>query len=396
MASLPTAQDLATFVDNTLRSLIDPNGTGAYDNSPGSDNAVLTSLLAKVGARILAYASDRKAATLPGSSSGPDLAAIIQDVFFDGIQDATAAVGTVYLRRTGSMPLTFISQGDRFSTQATGGVSAIEFASDGTIPVPAGQSYVAVPVTCLQTGSIGEVDLASITQIEDQLDDQSWQLYVPITGDPVLAGALAPSSVGGGQDQESDTQAKARVFARPAQAQPGTKAGVYKGTTTVAGIASAVPVEPGDGTGIVYAGDQNFLLPDALKRALATQLESWRAFGVPVAARAFSVTTVQVTATVYMQQDLSNYDQDKLLANAVSAVLAYFATGRSRPDEYFVDQIRGAIGSGNAGTQTVVLSSPATDQKRPSDGSYGALAAMNRYRVTAASISITFAGPQTQ
>lgn len=395
MASLPTTQELASFIDDTLRVLIDPNGTGAYDSSPGSDNAALISILTKVGTQLYAYASDRKAASLGQSATGDDLALIIQNVYFDAIQDATPSVTTVYLQRSGSLLATSISQGDRFGTKNTDGTSDVEFEATGTVSVPIGQALVAVPVQCLQLGAVGDVQLAAITQILDQLDDSTWQLYVPVGGDPVLDGAPAPDVVGGGQDQETDAQAKARVFVRSAQATPGTKAGVYKGATTVPGIATAVPVEPGDGTGLVFAGDQNFLLPSALQQLVATALEDWRAFGVPVATRGFTVTTVPIVGTVYMQQDLSNYDQNTLLTNAVAAVLAYFQTGRARPDEYFLDRIRGAIGDANVGTQSVALTAPATDQRRPADSAYGAVTNMNRYVVSAASISLNFAGPQT-
>lgn len=395
MASLPTTQELASFVDDTLRVLIDPNGTGAYDSSAGSDNAALISILTKVGTQLYAYASDRKAASQGPSASGDDLALIIQNVYFDAIQDATAAKTTVYLQRlAGPLAATSISQGDRFGTQNTGS-GDVEFEAVGTVSVLNGQSVVAVPVQCLQLGAVGNVQLVAITQILDQLDDTNWQLYVPSPGDPVLLGAPAADVVGGGQEQETDAQAKARVFVRSAQATPGTKAGVYKGATTVPGIATAVPVEPGDGTGLVFAGDQNFLLPAALQQLVATALEDWRAFGVPVATRGFTVTTVAIAGVIYMQQALSNYDQNALLSNAVAAVLAYFQTGRARPDEYFLDRIRGAIGDANVGTQSVVLALPAGDVKRPADSTYGAVASMNRYVVTAASISLSFAGPQT-
>lgn len=398
MAELPSAQDVATFIDETLRGEIDPNATGAYDNSPGSDNAALISVLTKVAMGVYGYAADRKKASLGQSAEGDDLDVILEDVYFDERQGANAAVTTVYLKRTaGPLAATSIDQGTRFGVPQTSTTPAVTFEATQTVPVPSAQGYVAVPVKCQVEGSVGEVQLSAITQILDTLDDSNWVLYVPIGGDPVLNGKPNPDVVGGGQDQENDDQAKARVLVRPAQAAPGTKAGVYKGATTVPGVASAVPVEPGDGTGLVYAGDQNFLLPSALQQKVKVQLEDWRAFGVAVDVRPMTVVTVLITGTVYMQLDLSNYDLNALLSNAVAGVIAYFQTGRARPDEYFIDRIRGAIGDANQGTQSVVLSSPGVtaDQKRPADGSMGAVSAITRYIVSAASIQITFQGPQT-
>jgi hypothetical protein len=399
MANLPTAQELSQFIDDTLRGQVDPNATGAYDNSAGSDNRAFINVLTKVGLQLYAYAADRKAASIGQTASGPDLDTVVEDVYFDERQDANASVGTVYLKRTGSMPATSIGQGSRFSTQATATTPSVVFEASGAVSWPisvaSSQDRVAVPVQCLQQGAVGEVQLVAITQILDQLGDQNWFLYVPAPGDPVLGTKPAPDVIGGGQDQETDPQVKSRVLVRPAQAEPGTKAGVYKGATTVPGIASAVPVEPGDGTGLVFAGDQNFLLPSAMQQQVLTAMENWRAMGVPVGVKPFIVTTVQVTGTIYMQRDLSNYDQNALLNNAVNAVLDYFATGRSRPDEYYPDQISGAAGRANAETQSVVLSSPSGPQKRPADSSYGGASQMNRYVVTAASISFKLAGPQT-
>lgn len=391
----PTIEETAQFVDDTLRGEVDPDGTGKYNNRPGSDNAALVSVMTKAMVKLYAYSSDRKRASITSSASGSDLDDHIRDVYFDQRKQPAAAVGTVYLKRTGAMAATSIDVGSRFGTQATDTQEAVEYEATGTVPAGAGVSAVAVPIKCLQEGTVGNVDLASITQILDPLEDSAWQLYVPIAGDAVLNGASGPDSIGGGADEESDDEVKARVQVRPALASPGTAAGVYKGATDIAGIVSAVPIEVGDGTGVVYAGDANDQLPSAKQLEIAANLEDWRPFGVPVDVRAFNRSKVQITASVYMQQPLSNYDLDALKSSAVAAVKRYFTSERKRLDEYFVGAIATAIGKSNAETQEVVVSSPASDQRRSPDSAYGAITALTRYYVDDTSINVTFYDPLT-
>jgi len=394
--NLPTVQQVAQFIDNAMRQAIDPNGTGAYDNSAGSDNAALISVLTQVAMGTYNYAADRKRASVPSAATGSDLDDILRDDYLDGRKGTNAATTTLYLKRTaGGMPATSIPAGTRFGSQNTGTTQAVQFEATTTVAAASALDRVPVPVVCLIEGSVGNVQLVAINQILDQLGDPNWFLYVPAPGDPVLGSKPAPDTVSGGADEETDDQAKARVLVRPARVAKGTAAGVYKGTTDVGGIATAVPVEVGDGTGIVYAGDINFNLSSAQQQAVATNLEDWRPFGVPVAARAMNVIPVQVTLQIYMQRPIKNYNINQLLANAQAAVQHYFDVERKRPDEYFINAIQTAAGKSNPETQTVIVLSPATDQKRPADSTYGSIIALTRYTVSAATISIQFFDPQT-
>lgn len=394
--TIPSVADTAAFIDETLRGEIDPDGTGAYNSRPGSDNAALVSVLTKVATKAYAYAADRKKASITASAEAEDLDDHVRDVYFDARKAANAAVGTVYLQRSsGPLPPSTIDQGWRVGTVADGSQPAVEFEATASVGVPQGVTFVAVPVTCLQQGAIGNVNLSALTQQIDPLNDPSWTLYIPLPGDPVLAGQPGPDSIGGGADQEQDDDLKARILQRPAQAVPGTTAGVYKGATDVPGIASAVPIEIGDGTGLVYAGDINYQLPAALQQAVSINLDSWRPFGVPIGVRAMNVNLVQVSARVSMQRPLSNYNVSALNAAVVAAVLRYFTTERVHPDEYFLDAIKTAIGKANAETQSIALDSPLADVTRPDDSEYGTVLALNRYVVTAASISVQFFNPLT-
>ena len=395
-SSIPSVAETAAFIDDTLRGEVDPNGTGAYNSRPGSDNAALVSLLTKVATKAYAFAADRKKASITASAEGDDLDDHVRDVYFDARQDSSAAVGTIYMQRlAGPLAATTIDQGWRAGTVADGTQQAVEFGATSPVSVAAGVSAVAVPVQCQQDGAVGNVILSAITEKLDPLDDTNWVIYVPLAGDPVLAGKTAPDVIGGGRDREEDDEVKARVLQRPAQAVPGTKAGVYKGATDVPGVASAVPIEIGDGTGLVYVGDVNYQLPSALQQAVAVNLESWRPFGVPVGVRAMNLHTVQVSARIYMQRLVNNYDLSVLKAAVVAAIKRYFTTERVHPDEYFIDAIKTAIGKANAETQSVLLDSPLVDVRRPLDSAYGTVQALDRYVVTDATISVQFFNPLT-
>jgi hypothetical protein len=391
--TFPTLTEIVQVAEDALRSVLDPNGQGTIDLHAGSDNAALVSVVSQVGLRIVAYAADRTAASITASSSGTDLDDHVRDIYGEQRKLAAAAVGHVYLVRTGTAA-TLIPKGSHFGVQAGGVQGAVEFGADNDIPVPPGVLTAAVPVTCVTEGIAGNVSLAAITAILDPLPDSTWKLYVPLPGDPVLTGGPV-DAIGGGREEETDDELKARVLARPAIVQPATKAGIVQAAMNIPGVTSAVAVEVGDGSGVLYAGDPSFQLPAALAQAIASSLEDWRTFGVPMAVRAFNPTTVQVTALVYMEQPLKNYDRAALLANATAAVVRYFAVERIHPDEYFVDAIKTAIAKSNQGTQSVVLMSPAQDQRRPADSAYGTITALNRYQVTPASISIQFFDPLT-
>src|SRR5690348_2595927 len=133
MASIPTVADTAQFVDDTLRGEIDPNGTGAYNNRPGSDNAALISLLTQVAQKQYSYAAERKAASITSSATGSDLDDHLRDLYGEERLTAQAAVGTVYLQRSGTAATT-VNKGTRFGVRAVGSQPAIQYTADSDIP----------------------------------------------------------------------------------------------------------------------------------------------------------------------------------------------------------------------------------------------------------------------
>lgn len=281
------------------------------------------------------------------------------------------------------------------------------FAATQDVAVGSGVLKVAVPVQCQQAGIIGNVAFTNagqnpITSILDPLADPTWTLYTPVLGDSVLAGGPV-AAIGGGADVESNDQLRARLkqAAFDDSKKRGTKRALVVGASQVPGVygAGVVAIEPGDGTVKLFVGDVNYNLPPAMQAAVLANLENWRAFGVPVFVLPFTVTTVTIVGTIYMQRPLVNYNTAAIVQQAIANLITYF-NNRQQADEYFLNAIIGAIESAHPETQTVTLSSPASDVRRlgvsGNVSNYSGVTSVPRYIVSSASIFLSVAAPLTQ
>lgn len=396
MADLPTPADLVAEGQRSLRADLDPAGTGAVDLSAGSDLDTFLSAATAMMTPVLGHVADRVAARTLSSTTGSDLDEIAQDDFQDSRKNPAAARGFVYLIRPSGTSTT-IPKGSRFAVPAAPAAAPVYFGADSDIGTSA--TKVAIPVTCTEQGAKGNVTVANITKIVDSLPDTTWALFTPSGGTPGPAGETAPAPIGGGADRETDDQLRARLQAVPSDAsrQRGTLAAILFGTLRVPGVADAVAIEPSDGSVVVYAGDANYQLPNALKAAIDAELVSWRGYGVPVFVRPFLLQVVQVTASIYMQQAVTAYDTTSLQAAALAAVLAYFSPGRVHPDEY----IRALLGAkmakaiGVDDVQNIVFSAPGSDQTRSASSVYGGVPSLTRYVTDTSHVQLTLLGPAT-
>lgn len=398
---LATPAELAALAQQKLRSLVDPGGTGAVDLSPGSRNDIMVSICVALATRVFQYTADRLTARSLATATGEDLDALVQDVYQDVRKGANAATTTIYLQRVGTAA-TVVPFGSRFDVPATSTQQGVSFTVSADVPVAlnAGVSVpVAVQVQCAQTGTIGNVATSAITAIRDPLPDTSWTVAA------VPAGAAAFAAGGSAAESDDDFRARIQRSAFDDSKQRGTRAAIETGALRVPGIASVTAVEPNDGTVLVFCGDVGYNLSSSLQSGVQVELENWRAFGIPAIVRPYTLVTVSISAVVYMQRGLSNYDVTTMQSTAVAAVKAYFAQ-RKRPDEFFGSAIASALSTTSDEVQQVLLvsvstsSSPAPDAtgsvKRVADTAYGALTSMVRYVVTSTSVQVTIAPPATQ
>jgi uncharacterized phage protein gp47/JayE len=390
MADLPTSSELAEIGRAAFRAALDPGGTGAVNLRPGSRNDVAISALTGIGNRLGAYVADRVSAARRSSATGEDLDAHARDLYGETRKSASASTGKVRLTRPGTTA-TAIPKGSRFAVPAEGSTPAVIF--EASEDVSSSATTAVVPVRCTETGPRGNITgPQAVAAILDPLPDTTWTLDATYTtaGDPT-------ATFGGGAADETDDELRQRLdqISIDDPRERATRSAVLAGALRVPGVRYATIVEPLDGTGIVYAGDAAFALTDAMRKAIDTELLDWRALGVPALIRGYNAQTVTVTGTIYMARALANYDLAAIKAAATSAVKRYFDTGRPSPDEYFVNAIEAALFSAHDEIQNVALASPLANALRPADTGYGAITALNRYRVTDASISIAIAAPQT-
>jgi len=405
---LPTPTELVQIGQAKIRSLQDPQGTGAVNLHPGSRWDLALSAFAALAARNTAHIADRVAARSLVSAVDDDLDIIAADLFNDGRLPAAAATTTVYLQRSGTAA-TVIPNGTRFVAPAVPpSTAAVNFTATQDVSVAQNTLKVAVPVACTQAGVIGNLAFTAagqnpITTIQDTLGDTTWALYTPTAGDSVLGALAAPPPIGGGADQETNDQLRARLkqAAFDDSKKRGTKRALIVGAAQVPGVlaTSIVPIEPGDGTVKLFCGDVNYNLPPALQTAVASALENWRAFGVPVFVLPYAITVVTITGTIYMQRPLVNYNTAAITAQAVANIISYF-TNRQQADEYFLNQIIGSCEQAHPEVQTAILTSPTADVRRLgiSGGisNYSGVTTIPRYIVNSSSIFLSVAGPLTQ
>jgi uncharacterized phage protein gp47/JayE len=396
VADLPTPAELATRGQGVYRTAIDPGGTGAVDLRPGSRNDAMLSVFTGVASRLLGYAAAQFAASRLASAVGDELDVIGVDLFGEPRKDAAAAVGTAYLQRP-SGAATSILKGHRFAIPATNSRKAIIFEAAESVAVANAVLSVAVPIVAIDAGELGIVDLAQLTSILDPLEDTGWSLYVPTLGDPVLASGPV-DVLGGGADRESDDiyRDRLRQLSTNDPRERGTLRAIVAGALRVPGVRFVTAIEPGDGTVVLYAGDApyGFGLPRALRLRIDAELLAWRAFGVPVLVRPYTVTAVTLTATIYMARALASYDLAAIRAAALTSAKAYFDR-RPRPDEYYVNAIEAALFDAHGEVQDAQLAAPLVNQQRPTDAGYGGVTALNRFVILDERVQINIAPPRT-
>ena len=396
MADLPTPAELVAKGRGVYRTLMDPAGTGVVNLRAGSRNDAQLSVFLGLVSRVLRYAADRFSASRLSSALDDDLDIIAQDLFGTRRKDAAAAIGTIYLQRTGALLATAITQGSRFAVPPQNGQPAVVFQASASVSVGATVTKVAVPLVAVATGVASNVALSSITSVLDPLGDPAWSIYQPLPGDPVLGGGSI-DTIGGGADLESNDilRDRLRQLSISDPREHGTLRAVQFGVLQVPGIRFATVLEPaGAGMIVIFAGDATYALPHALAQTILLAAAGFRACGVPALALPYNVQTITVTATIYMARALSNYNLAAVRAKAIANVKTYF-TVRTQSDEYLLSGIDSALFSADPDVQDVAIAAPLADQRRLPDSAYASATQINRYVVSDASIQISIAPPRT-
>jgi hypothetical protein len=388
MPRLPSRAEITSVLETELQNQTDATGAAPPNLRAASRNSVYVSTVTLGLMRLQMYVADRVGARLLSEAQGPDLDDLGRDLFGEERKEAAKATG--YARFIiddaghASQP---VPRGTRVGVKATPNQAAVTFeVARDTYWQPGSETNGAiVPIVAQQEGSQANVDGELITDLLDPVP--YWLLDTSLAYQQV---------VGGGADRETDDEYRRRLGQRSLDddRQRGTRRAIEAGVGRVLGVYDWTVIEPGDGSIIVYAGDTNYTLTQQMISDITTELENWRPLGPALYLRPYHAIDVGVVLELYMQRDLKYYNQADIQTAAAAAVRTYFATGRATPDEYFVDAIAGSVYRTNRELQHVAVTLPTTDVRRPLSASYGAVQALNRYRVT--SIVVNVHPPLTQ
>lgn len=387
--TLPSVPELADIAEQELRLALDPGGTGAVDLHDGSRNTALVSMMTYLAHRAVRYANDREAAARASTAEGDDLDTVGRDFYGEPRKVAAPAQGYRLLQRPASRPATVIPAGSRFAMPATGTNPAVLFEAASTVNVLLNETTALVPIVAVEVGEAGNLNGLgpnAISQIVDTLPDTAWTL-------PVMVANL---ELGGGAEDESDAIYRARLLTLGSedQIEKGTQRAVLGGVLRVSGVRFATVVEPFTGNIVAFVGDAGYVLTDAMRAAIQTELLDWRCFGVPLDLRPLRPIDLVIDATVYMARALSNFDTDAIRTTAERLVNVYL-DGRPHVDEYFREMIAGAIGQAHAEVQHVALTSPVADVARPAEGSYASAVDIRHFRLIPGTLRLRFLPPLT-
>jgi len=409
MSDPATPQQIIDAGADVLRTELDPDGLGRVDLTDGSDNTLLLSASAAMAMRNTSYLADRARARYRSSATGDDLAQVARDIYQTEYKPESFATIVVYLKRSLPVASTSIPKGSRFGVQASATQKAVQFAADHDIPATSSTAKVAVPLTCLTAGEIGNVDYSALTLIVDDLPDASWFIFTPSspTDDDVLDGLTGPEGAAGGASAETDDEVSARLaqFPSTASRRPGTRSGILFGILETPGVRYCTLTNPGNGTLRAFVGDPQYGLNEALADKVRDNLESgaysasgatgYQGMGIPIEVLPFTLVRVVITATIYMDRETFNYDIGALRSVAIANGTEYFAA-RTQGDEFRLNKIEAALEACHPETQDADVSLSPTQVLRVAPASYASATEIVRYYVDEQSWRLTFAGPKTQ
>lgn len=270
MVDTPTHRDL--FESGKREALLLPT---RFDpkiiDTPGSDVNVTFNVAAAMGEEVAFFASQQFAGLSLATASGEALDRWVYDRYQMVRKGSSSAVVTLYLSRSSDTNFTVLS-GSTFGSDT--GVSFrtvqdVVFAS--TVKGP-----LLVKAVAEKAGVEGNVPAGAITRVLSPQKDKT----LAVTNETPAAG-------GGVAESDDDLRNRARLFF--VTARRGTAGALEFGALEVPGVSSAKALElftPDTGLPgyrmAVYISDANGQANSALADSVVTNLQNYRAAGVPI------------------------------------------------------------------------------------------------------------------
>ena len=242
----------------------------------------------------------------------------------------TAAVGSVTITRTGTLPQGIIKTGTVFnrqtvsvSTPTSPSLPAAKYKTSQDVFVPQGIATVTLPLVADQVGSKANQPLFTGLPTNIQISDKLF--------DPLFT--ASSYSMAGGSDGFSDSDL--RVYARSyvsGKFAPNDKA-LIAGAFGSSGVKHAAIVDQGTGTATVWVADSAWASSDQWNRSVKQSLNTnkWVGNGCSVDVQGVTNIPVGVTCTVRLSDANAIFETSAINAAIIAAVQNYFD---SRPDFY--------------------------------------------------------------
>lgn len=309
MADVPTERDL--FLAGRQEAILSPTRFDkAIIDTVGSDINIVFRVASAMGEEVARFLQVAINELSLSTANGEALDRWVFDRYQITRKEASAAVVTLTLSRTNTTPGFTIPAGSSFGT-ATG----VNFTTATDVAFADGQiGPLSVLATAEQTGTAGNVEAATVTQVISALVDSS----------VIVTNAEAAT---GGNEQETDDELRSRARDFFTNARRGTRTAIEFGALEVARVSQATAAETfEETTGLpgyrvtLNISDSDGQANEALAGEVEESLDEYRALGVPVLVVPAVPQYVQISATGLLFEAGAN--TASVLDEAANRVLA--------------------------------------------------------------------------
>jgi uncharacterized phage protein gp47/JayE len=208
----------------------------------------------------------------------------------------------------------YLSRGSRF-TSSNPSYSALMYETIQDYTIPAGSLTATVQIYCTLPGALGNVPASVIDTMSSPLQN--------------VKSVTNPAAFQTGQDQEPLSEMRARFAAYIESLSKGTVPAIEYGTRSVTNV-SGVYVDEQTGLIVVYAHDRNGDLPSDLQANIVSNLDNYRAGGIPVQVKPVIKVNqdVSVTVTLTNKSGITQAFNDKI-NSTISTYLNNMTTSQS-------------------------------------------------------------------
>jgi len=286
--------------------------------APGDVTDFLVAAAAAMADKNIQYTAEEFRKTFIDGATGDDLTTLVDDHFNIQRNPATAATVTLDVTRPtagGGEPAGTLPTGFTVSTETDANGDRQEYTFDA--PLSWALSEVAtkqVAATAVTAGRDGNVGASEITNLVDAPFDTS----ITVSN---------PAAAAGGNEEEPDTDLRARTRQFPSTLRRGTLAALEFGALQVASVRVATAVEDANFLVTVFVTDQTGASSAQMVADVAAELENWRSAGVNVTVTGGTVLSQDIDYSLTVKAGTNVAALEPLISAALTARLARLAVG---------------------------------------------------------------------